>query len=179
MTVCSELFVAKRRDALRFSARRPSAASPEYVRTAGRGVLPDDLEALWAALLGEPVDPSRHQLENVRFGPSHPTGWRRLRRKVLILAAVVRSVMGGEGVDAGLYRLPPAFVRLLADLDDATLRTALPHWSAASSWASAAGDETGRLLDELRSLARHALASGRPLFLWGETLAGEAASGSD
>jgi hypothetical protein len=133
-------------------------------------VLPGDLEALWAILLGEPLDPARHQLENLRFGPRNPTGWRRVRRRLLILAAIARSVTGGEGADSGLYRVPAAYVGLLADLDDAALGPAARRWSEASAWAASDAPEAAGLLEDLRELARRSVASGQPMFLWGETV---------
>jgi len=171
VTVHSELFVATRRNALRFAVRRATADAPDYTRAAGQGVLPEDLEALWAVLVQEPLDPARHQLENLRFGARNPTGWRRLRRKLLILAAVARSVTGGEGADAGLYRLPPAYVRLLAAIRDDAVATCARNWTVSSSWAARAGSDAPRLLEDLRRLARHSLAVDRPMFLWGETVA--------
>ncbi len=166
MTIRSELFVATRRNALRFAARREAADTPEYVRMPGLGLRPDDLEALWAILLAEPFDPVRHQLENLRFGPRNPTGWRVLRRKLLILAAVARSATGGAGVECGLYRIPTAYVRLLAGLDDQALESCLTDWA----WAASSGLEGRRLLEALRRLASNAIETGRPLFLWGETV---------
>jgi hypothetical protein len=170
VTIRSELFVATRRHALRFARRREAAGPPDYVRIAGHGLLPDDLESLWATLLGEPLDSARHQLENLRFGPRNPTGWRRLRRRLLILAAVARTVTGGEGADSGLYRFPPAYVRLLAALDDAALDAAVRDLNASPAWRPAAGHDARTWLAELRGLARHSVASGRPMFLWGETV---------
>jgi hypothetical protein len=131
---------------------------------------PDDLEALWAILLAEPFDPVRHQLENLRFGPRNPTGWRVLRRKLLILAAVARSATGGAGVECGLYRIPTAYVRLLAGLDDQALGSCLTGWAGSSAWAASSGLEGRALLEALRRLARHSIETGRPLFLWGETI---------
>jgi hypothetical protein len=174
VTIRSELFVATRRKALRFGRKSDEVGPPDYVRIAGHGLLPDDLESLWATLLREPLDPARHQLENLRFGPRNPTGWRRLRRKLLILAAVARTVTGGEGADSGLYRFPPAYVRLLAALDDAALDAAARDLNASPAWRPEAGPDARAWLAELRGLARHSVASGRPMFLWGETVAAAA-----
>jgi hypothetical protein len=169
MGVHSELFVSTRGKALRFEKHRERAAPPAYVRVESRGLMPVEFAALWAILLHEPYEPSRHQLENLYFGTPRDTRLGRMRRKLLMWKAVVQTLRGRDVANSGLYRFPPGYVRTLAALDDPALATAAAAWSGAEGGGCPGADDAQAVLLELRRLAALAESTRRQLFLWGTT----------
>jgi hypothetical protein len=170
MAVRSELFVSTRRQAKRFSQLRATLGSSAYDPVDARGLAPLEFERLSAILGQKDHDPDALRLVNVRFGQPARRGWAGLVRRFRIWIAIVWSVVGGEGPDAGLYRFPPAYLRLLAGLQDTDLPGVAKAWADTEAMAGRDGTSAQAMLIELRRLARSAEATRRGLFLWGATV---------
>jgi hypothetical protein len=97
------------------------------------------LGQLWAILSNEQQDAKRHALEAVRIGEQGET-W--------------------------LFRFPDAFVGLIADLEQAAIKTTAQTWSESEEVPGGVDDNEPTLTDLIR-LAKYAQSSGRSLYLWG------------
>jgi hypothetical protein len=167
MGILCELFVATRRNAMKFESRLDAAEPPIYERAEAKGLTSLEFETLWAILQREDFDPRRHWMEDLYFGSHNRSTLGRLRTKVLIWKAMLQSLLGKDVGSSWLHRFPKAYVSRLAELKDAEIPYIAATWSKTEEMASRKSVDLEELLRTLRRLANAAESSKRQMFVWG------------
>lgn len=167
MGILCELFVATRRNALKFESRLDVAKPPAYERAEAKGLTPLEFETLWAILQGESFDAKRHQLEDLYFGTHSQSALGRFHMKLLIWKAMLQSLLGKDVGSSWLHRFPKPYVNRLANLKDDEISHIAAAWSKTEEMARSAPRDLDDMLRTLRRLAAVAASSNKQMFVWG------------
>ena len=167
MGILCELFVAKRRDALKFQQRLDMAGPPRYERGEAKGLLPISFEVLWAMMERRPYDPYEHALPDLYFWSHARSGYGRVRQRLAVWKAMALSLVGRDVGNTWLHQFPPSFVKRLASIGDDEATEIEKAWAETEEMAKFGSELARGAMAMLRMLARRSEASGNGLYLWG------------
>ncbi|WP_295479490.1 hypothetical protein [uncultured Pseudomonas sp.] len=144
MGVLADFFVASEADALRYAARIEKLDGGEEIEALLKPVQYKsftDLEisTLWAILEEQEWDDERHMPEDI--------------------------FLGDDG-ESWLYRFPNELTEVLAHANEVAVSKASVLWSATEE-LSCEPEDLVPVLNDLQSLAKQAMESGKSLYLWG------------
>jgi hypothetical protein len=142
MGLLADFVAASPSDALKYASfinAGEAVPRERFERCEYKNYTPLALGQLWAILSNEQWDARRHALEAVSIGEQGET-W--------------------------LFRFPDVFVGLIADLEDAAIKTTAQSWSDSEEVPGGVDDNEPVLIDLIR-LAKYAQSSGRNLYLCG------------
>mgnify|MGYP003647924491 CR=1 FL=1 len=142
MGILADIFIATPVDALKYESLvndRP-ALIERYQPAEHRNLTGLEFGSLWAILVNEAWDYDEHKLIEVRFG---------------------------EGGETWLLKFPGKPVNLLAAIRDDELQSIADRWSQTEELVMRGGDDTEKLLGDLRRLATESKKSGAKMYLWG------------
>jgi hypothetical protein len=142
--ILADFFVAGPAEALRYANRMEEPDEGEEIQgmlnpVEYKGITSLELGTLWAILEATEWDVKKHMPEDV--------------------------FLGEEG-ESWLTRFPVELTTLLADAGDDDLAKASVRW-AKTEELDCAPEDLRPLLDDLRSLALHAVSNGKSIYLWG------------
>jgi hypothetical protein len=142
--IFSDFFIADPDEALRYANRIDDADGGEEIERLlnpfqYKGITALEIGTLWAILEGKAWEVKKHMPVDVYFG---------------------------EEGESWLYSFPDALTKLLASADEDALASASVQW-AKTEEIDCAPAELMPLLNDLRSLARHAVSNGKSVYLWG------------
>jgi hypothetical protein len=143
MGIITDIFVASPEAAADYAAsqlRGRPAHMRKYQPAEHRGLTPLEFSSLWALIAGEEWNPKKHMLAEVSFG---------------------------DGNESWLFRFPEPFIRLLANLGDEQVDQYSFEWAKTEELSGSTPADVRTIIVDLRRMAKAALASGHPMYLWG------------
>lgn len=145
MGIIADIFVTTPEAAADYASsqlRGRPAHIKKYQPAEYKGLTPLEFGSLWALIASEEWSAKKHMLAEVSYG---------------------------EGNESWLFSFPEPFVRLLAGLGDKQVDQYSAEWAKTEELqlsGSTPADVLPIIVD-LRRMAKSALASGHPMYLWG------------
>jgi hypothetical protein len=145
MSIIADIFVATPEAAADYAAsqlRGRPAHIKKYQPAEYRGLTPLEFGSLWALIAGEEWNAKKHMLAEVSYG---------------------------DGNESWLFRFPEPLVRLLAGLNDRQVDQYSVEWAKTEELqlSGSTPADVRPIISDLRRMAKSALASGQPMYLWG------------
>ena len=145
MGIITDIFVATPEGAADYAAsqlRGRPAHIKKYQPAEYRGLTPLEFSSLWALIAGEEWNSKKHMLAEVSYG---------------------------DGNESWLFSFPEPFVRLLANLSEKQVDQYSIEWAKTEELqlSGSTPAEVRPIIVDLRRMAKSALASGQPMYLWG------------
>jgi len=145
MGIVADIFVATPEAAADYSAsqlRGRPAHIKKYQPAEHKGLTPLEFGSLWALISAEKWDAKKHMLTEVSYG---------------------------DGYESWLLSFPDPFVRLLANLNDKQVDQYSVEWAKTKTFQASGvtAAEVRPIIVDLRRMAKSAITSGRPMYLWG------------
>jgi hypothetical protein len=145
VSIIADIFVADPEAAGDYAASqlrgRPTHIK-KYQPAEYRGLTPLEFGSLWALIAGEEWSAKKHMLTEVSYGESN---------------------------ESWLFSFPEPFVRLLAGLGDNEVDQHSVEWAKTEELqlSGSTPADVRPIIVDLRRMAKAALTSGKPMYLWG------------
>lgn len=143
MGIIADIFVTSPEAAADYAAsqlRGRAAHIKRYQPAEYKGLTPLEFSSLWALIASEEWNSKKHMLAEVSYG---------------------------DGNESWLFSFPDSFVRLLANLSDKQVDQYAVEWARTEELSGSTSADVRPIIVDLRRMAKSALASGQPMYLWG------------